>query len=79
MMAGLSVYTLYVELAHHYMFGTTEDSCFCNPGVWYGLWQIMAVIWIWKRMCKDNGNGTELISEMFIANGFVCVWQSRSR
>ena len=36
MMAGLSVYTLYVELAHHYMFDTTEDSCFCNNGVCYG-------------------------------------------
>ena len=36
MLAGLSMNTLYVELAHHYMFGTTEDSCFCNPRVCYG-------------------------------------------
>ena len=60
MLAELSVNTLYVELAHHYMFGTTEDSCFCNPGVCYGLdmmctiyddnvmdmMDMMAVLWI---------------------------------
>ena len=74
MLAGLSEYTLYVELAHHYMFDTTEDSCFCNPGVCYGLWQIYG----YGRECAGimaenvEYNGTELISEIFIANGFVC-------
>ena len=27
--------TLYVELVHHNMFGTSEDNCFCNPRVCY--------------------------------------------
>ena len=49
MLAGLSVNTLYVELAHHYMFGTTEDSCFCNPKVcdmMTNVMDTMTMLWI---------------------------------